>query len=93
MLPLVIYRGAVRRRRGLDPAAIVERLFATQGWKDSWRDGIYDFLHFHTRTHEVCAGVRPGNRMIAAQFLGKPVVVRELLPQDLKLEMEDSKGR
>ncbi len=29
-----------------------------------------------------------GNRMIAAQFLGKPVIVRELLPQDLKLEIE-----
>ena len=29
-----------------------------------------------------------GNRMIAAQFLGKPVVVRELLPQDLKLELD-----
>jgi uncharacterized protein (DUF2252 family) len=30
----------------------------------------------------------PGNRMIAAQFLGKPVIVRELLPQDLKLELD-----
>jgi uncharacterized protein (DUF2252 family) len=29
-----------------------------------------------------------GERMIAAQFLGRSVVVRELLPQDLKLEMD-----
>ena len=29
-----------------------------------------------------------GDRMIAAEFLGKPVVVRELLPQDLKIEIE-----
>ena len=29
-----------------------------------------------------------GDRMIAMQFLGKPVVVRELLPQDLKLEID-----
>jgi uncharacterized protein (DUF2252 family) len=29
-----------------------------------------------------------GNRMIAAEFLGKPVVIRELLPQDLKLELD-----
>jgi len=28
-----------------------------------------------------------GNRMIAARLLGKPVVVRELMPQDLKLEV------
>lgn len=29
-----------------------------------------------------------GNRMIASHFLGKPVVIRELLPQDLKLEVD-----
>lgn len=29
-----------------------------------------------------------GDRMIAAEFLGKPVIVRELLPQDLKIEIE-----
>ncbi len=29
-----------------------------------------------------------GDRMMAARLLGKPVVLRELLPQDLKLEME-----
>ncbi len=29
-----------------------------------------------------------GERMLAAQFLKRPVVVRELLPQDLKLEMD-----
>jgi uncharacterized protein (DUF2252 family) len=29
-----------------------------------------------------------GQRMLAAKFLGRPVVLRELLPQDLKLEMD-----
>lgn len=29
-----------------------------------------------------------GNRMLAAQFMDKPVVLRELMPQDLKFEME-----
>ena len=29
-----------------------------------------------------------GERMLAANLLGKPVVLRELLPQDLKLEMD-----
>ena len=41
----------------------------------------------------VVAGARAlsphlGDRMQAAQLLGKPVVVRELLPQDLKLEID-----
>jgi uncharacterized protein (DUF2252 family) len=30
-----------------------------------------------------------GQRMLAAKFLGKSVVLRELLPQDLKLEMDE----
>jgi len=29
-----------------------------------------------------------GERMLAAKFLGRPIVLRELMPQDLKLEME-----
>jgi len=29
-----------------------------------------------------------GNRMLATEFLGRPVVVREILPQDMKLELE-----
>ena len=30
-----------------------------------------------------------GERMLAAQFDGRPVVLRELMPQDLKFEMEN----
>jgi len=33
--------------------AIFEVLFASHGWKSSWRNGMYDFNHFHTHTHEV----------------------------------------
>jgi uncharacterized protein YjlB len=52
-LPLVLYRDAVRLDRGYDPAAVFEVTFARHGWRDSWRDGVYDFLHFHSATHEV----------------------------------------
>ena len=51
-LPLVLYRGAVDVS-GADPAAAFEKTFARHGWGDGWRNGIFDFLHFHTRTHEV----------------------------------------
>jgi uncharacterized protein YjlB len=51
--PLIVYRSPVLLRDGFDAAAIFEDLFAANGWKDAWRDGVYDFLHFHTRTHEV----------------------------------------
>src|SRR5581483_10820006 len=66
---LILYRGAVARApRGVDPAAIFEDLFAANGWKESWRDGIYPFLHFHTKTHEVLGCARGRVRI---QFGGK----------------------
>ena len=51
--PLLIYRSPVRLDPACDPAAIFETLFAAHGWTDGWRNGIYDFNHFHTGTHEV----------------------------------------
>src|SRR5205823_2182636 len=75
-LPLEIYRAAVRRRRGLDPAAIFEVLFASHGWKDSWRDGLYDFLHFHTRTHEVLGIARGKARVQFGGDKGRTVTLK-----------------
>jgi hypothetical protein len=51
--PLVIYRGAVRFPKKLDPAAVFEELFESNSWGDSWRNGIYDYVHYHSRIHEV----------------------------------------
>jgi uncharacterized protein YjlB len=51
--PLVLYRGAISLPDSLDPAAIMEDLFDENGWGDSWRNGIYDYVHYHSRIHEV----------------------------------------
>jgi uncharacterized protein YjlB len=51
--PLVLYRGAVSLPNNLDPAAIMEDLFGGNGWGDSWRNGIYNYVHYHSRIHEV----------------------------------------
>jgi uncharacterized protein YjlB len=61
-LPLILYRSPVRFDAH-DPAALFEVLFASHGWRDSWRDGIYPFLHFHTHTHEVLGIARGGARV------------------------------
>ena len=67
-LPVILYRSPVKFEQGCDPAALFEVLFAAHGWKSSWRDGIYDFNHFHTGSHEVLgiargqARVRLGGR-------------------------------
>ena len=51
--PLIIYRGAVRLPKQFDPAAVFEDLFEKNRWGDSWRNGIYDYVHYHSRIHEV----------------------------------------
>jgi uncharacterized protein YjlB len=66
-LPLMVYRAAVRLDRGYDPPAVFEEIFARHGWRASWRDGVYDFLHFHSATHEVL-GIARGR--VTVQFGG-----------------------
>lgn len=58
--PLIVYRGAVRLPDAFDPAAVLEDVFAANGWSDTWRGGIYDYVHYHSRIHEVL-GVARGN--------------------------------
>lgn len=65
--PLILYRTPVKIRHHADAAAVFEELFGANGWKDAWRDGMYDFLHFHTHTHEVL-GIARGT--VRAQFGG-----------------------
>jgi uncharacterized protein YjlB len=52
-LPFVVYRTPVRLGSPFDPAAVFEALFARNGWGNSWRNGIYDYLHYHPSIHEV----------------------------------------
>jgi uncharacterized protein YjlB len=65
--PLVIYRSPLRLSEGCDPAAIFEELFERNGWGDSWRNGIYDYVHYHSRIHEVL-GIARGSAVV--QFGG-----------------------
>lgn len=56
--PVVLYRSPVALPDGLDPAAVLEDLFKRNGWGRSWRDGIYEYAHYHSRTHEVLGVTR-----------------------------------
>lgn len=55
VLPLVLVRGAWPGHV-LDGAAACGRL-AANGWSGNWVYTVFDFWHFHTRGHEVLAGV------------------------------------
>jgi uncharacterized protein YjlB len=51
--PLLYYRNALRFSRKADSAAVIEKIFSEHGWGDSRRNGIYDFVHYHSMIHEV----------------------------------------
>ena len=61
--PLIIYRSAVDLDERHDPAAVIEDLFEANGWGDTWRDGIYDYVHYHSRIHEVLGIARGKGRV------------------------------
>ena len=55
--PVVIYRGVLS-----PPDCSADRfvaLFGKHGWSNSWADGVYNYTHFHSNSHEVL-GVAEG---------------------------------
>jgi uncharacterized protein YjlB len=72
-LPVLVYRGTE-----LTEPSTAERIFADRDWLGAWRDGIFDFHHFHSTAHEVLAvvcgevtvrlgGPEPGGREVDLQ--------------------------
>jgi uncharacterized protein YjlB len=58
-LPVLLHRGAVPAG---EPEA-AEALFARHGWTPAWRNGIYEFHHYHPNAHEALAIVAGGVRV------------------------------
>jgi len=52
--PVLVYRGVDAVDGGPDAA---RALFAEHGWGGSWVDGVFDFHHFHSTSHEALAVV------------------------------------
>lgn len=62
VLPFLVYQGAVQ----LDPKQpeqTIENLFETNNWGGTWRNGVYDYLHYHATVHEVL-GVARGHARV-----------------------------
>jgi uncharacterized protein YjlB len=52
--PVLIYHSVDAAAAGADPA---RALFAEHGWGGSWVNGVFDFHHFHSTSHEALAVV------------------------------------
>lgn len=50
-LPLVIFKSPFEKSE--INAEHFEKYFSSNGWPAAWRNGIYDFHHYHSRAHEV----------------------------------------
>ena len=61
-LPVLIYKNALILPDE-HPAKIIEDIFKRNNWTNSWRNGIYDYHHYHSITHEVL-GVYEGNTVV-----------------------------
>jgi uncharacterized protein YjlB len=68
-LPVVVYKNVLPN----PDESRVKSLLKTNNWSNSWVNGIYDYHHYHSTTHEVLVALKgscdvmlggPGNRKI-----------------------------
>jgi uncharacterized protein YjlB len=76
---LLIYKD-VFSDEDADIAERIEDTFHGNNWKNSWRDGIYDYAHYHSITHEVL-GIYAGKASV--QFGGPKGITEELSTGDV----------
>jgi uncharacterized protein YjlB len=61
-LPFVVYNGAIDVAND-HPEKTIEGLFGANGWGDMWRNGIFDYLHYHATVHEAL-GIARGHARV-----------------------------
>ena len=61
-MPFLVYKSAIALDLG-HPEATIERLFSANGWGAMWRNGVYDFLHYHATVHEAL-GIARGHARV-----------------------------
>jgi uncharacterized protein YjlB len=64
-LPVLLYRSVFITENGSEEFA---RLFTSHGWTGVWRNGVFDYQHYHSGAHEVL-GIGKGQ---ATLLIGGP---------------------
>src|SRR5215469_2435425 len=73
-LPFLVYKAAIDVDNA-QPEATIEKLFGANGWGDMWRNGIYDYLHYHATVHEVLGIARGSARVRFGGDAGREIEV------------------
>jgi uncharacterized protein YjlB len=61
-MPFVVYKQAIDVDND-HPEKTIEGLFGANGWGQMWRNGVYDYLHYHATVHEAL-GIARGHAKV-----------------------------
>jgi len=73
-MPFLVYKQAIDFNND-HPEETIEDLFGANGWGDMWRNGIYDYLHYHATVHEALGIARGHARVQFGGERGKEIEV------------------
>ncbi len=69
ILPVLVYRGAVP----VGAPEPIERTLSANGWRPDWRDGVFEYHHYHSTAHEALACVAGSARLMLGGEGGREV--------------------
>jgi uncharacterized protein YjlB len=73
-LPFIIYKRVIDVDTA-HPERMIEDVFTSHQWGSTWRNGIYDYLHYHSTAHEVLGVARGQARVRFGGDRGKVLEV------------------
>jgi uncharacterized protein YjlB len=73
-MPFLVYKGAVDVDND-HPEKTIEGLFGANGWGDMWRNGVFDYLHYHATVHEALGVARGHARVRFGGDHGKEIEI------------------